>query len=235
VVRQGKAYAKINPIMHQTKTMLTIVALLLALLAYIPYYRDIFRGKTKPHSFTWLVWCVMATVAFFSQVSDGAGVGAWVLALAAVSNFAIFSLSLYKGETSINRMDWFCLMGAFLGVALFTFNQDPPMSLIIICAVDIIGFIPTVRKSLLRPHQETASTFGITSLKYFFSIAALENYTFITVIYPLVAGSMNLFFVILLITQRKKIKALLSKKRTSAKTTKAAVTTRIKNKPAKKR
>jgi hypothetical protein len=150
----------------------------------------------------------MSTVAFFSQVSDGGGVGTWVLAFTALVNFAIFTLSLYKGETKINTTDWFCLLGAFLGVALFTYNQDPPMSLIIICAVDIIGFIPTVRKSMLNPYQETASTFGITSLKYLFSIAALENYTFITTVYPTVVGSMNALFVVLLLVQRTKIKPL---------------------------
>jgi Trk-type K+ transport system membrane component len=96
-------------------------------------------------------------------------------------------------------------MGAFLGVALFTFNEDPPMSLLIISAVDIIGFVPTVRKTMTRPYQETLSTFAITSLKYVFSIAALENYTFLTVYYPSVVGTMNALFVILLIVQRKRI------------------------------
>lgn len=200
-----------------SKDFLAMVAILFACLAYIPYFRDIFKGKTRPHAFTWLVWCVMSTVAFFSQVSDGAGVGSWVLAFTAVANFAIFTLSLYKGETKINTMDWFCLMGAFLGVALFTYNQDPPMSLIIISAVDIIGFIPTVRKSLINPYQETASTYTITALKYAFSILALENYTFITVLYPLVVGIMNGFFVLVLINQRHKVKPIIAKAKKSKK------------------
>lgn len=191
--------------MPETKTMLTVVALLMAILAYIPYFRDIKHGKTRPHAFTWLVWCVMSTVAFFSQVSDGGGVGTWVLAFTAIVNFVIFCLAIYKGDTTITNMDWFCLMGAFLGVALFTYNEDPPMSLYIISAVDIIGFIPTVRKSLKRPYDETMSTFGITSLKYVFAIAALENYTFTTMYYPSVVAVMNALFVILLIELRSKI------------------------------
>lgn len=194
--------------MPETKTLLTVVALLLAVLSYIPYFRDILNGKTKPHAFTWLVWCVMSTVAFFSQVSDGGGVGTWVLAFTAIMNFIIFVFAIYYGETQISNMDWFCLMGAFLGVALFTFNDDPPMSLLIISAVDIIGFIPTVRKSMINPYQETISTFSITSLKYLFAIAALENYTFITVYYPSVVGVMNALFVFLLMYQRRHVKPL---------------------------
>ncbi len=199
--------------MPETKTLLTIVALLVAVLAYIPYFRDVFAGKTRPHAFTWLIWCTMSTVAFFSQVSDGGGVGTWVLAFSAIINFTIFSLSIYKGETYISKMDWFCLMGAFLGVALFTFNQDPPMSLIIISAVDIVGFIPTVRKSMVNPYQETVSTFFLTSLKYAFAISALENYTFITVYYPAVVGTMNALFVLLLMHQRRLIKPLKKSKK----------------------
>lgn len=192
--------------MLETKTLLTIVALLFALLAYINYFRDIFRGKTKPHAFTWLIWCTMSTVAFFSQVSDGGGVGTWVLAVTAVVDFAIFVLAIYKGRTDITNTDWFCLMGAFLGVALFTFNENPPMSLIIISAVDIIGFVPTVRKSLTRPYEETLVTFGFASLKYLFAIMALENYTFTTVYYPAVVATMNALFVVFLIEMRSRIK-----------------------------
>lgn len=192
--------------MLETKTLLTIVALLFALLAYINYFRDIFRGKTKPHAFTWLIWCTMSTVAFFSQVSDGGGVGTWVLAVTAVVDFAIFVLAIYKGRTDITNTDWFCLMGAFLGVALFTFNENPPMSLIIISAVDIIGFVPTVRKSLTRPYEETLVTFGFASLKYLFAIMALENYTFTTVYYPAVVATMNALFVVFLIEMRSRVK-----------------------------
>lgn len=212
--------------MPETKTLLTIVAILFALLAYINYFRDIFRGKTKPHAFTWLIWCVMSTVAFFSQVSDGGGVGTWVLAFTALVDFAIFTASVFKGKTDITNMDWFCLMGAFLGVALFTFNDDPPMSLVIISAVDIIGFIPTVRKSMTKPYQETVVTFGFTSLKYLFAIMALENYTFTTVYYPAVVCLMNALFVIFLLEMRARIKPPKGfAKKQSKKTTRKTATT----------
>ncbi len=147
----------------------------------------------------------MSTVAFFSQVSDAGGAGTWVLAFSALVDFAIFSLALYKGETAINTMDWFCLFGAFIGVAMFTFYQDPPMSVIIISSVDLIGFVPTVRKSMVRPQHETAMTFALTSLKYVTSIIALENYTLITTLYPATVGTTNLLFAVLLIYQRNKL------------------------------
>lgn len=41
----------------------------LALIAFFPYYRDIFRGKTKPERASWLIWGILDLVALFSQLA----------------------------------------------------------------------------------------------------------------------------------------------------------------------
>ncbi len=202
----------------ETKTLLTTVSILFALLSYIPYFRDIQHHKTRPHAFTWLVWCVMSTAAFFSQYADGGGVASWVLAFTAIVNFAIFTLALYRGETNINTVDWFCLFGAFIGLALFSFNEDPQLSIFIISSVNIIGFVPTVRKSMLKPQQETATTFAFTSLKYIFAIIAIEHFSLQTVLFPATVGLSNALFVVLLLVRRQQLGYLL-KKRTAIKVT----------------
>lgn len=196
----------------ETKTLLTTVSILFALLSYIPYFRDIKNHKTKPHAFTWLVWCVMSTSAYFTQVADGGGAATWVLAFTAIVNFFIFAAALYVGETKITPLDWFCLFGAFIGLVLLTFNEDPPISLFLISSVNIIGFIPTVRKSMLKPHQETATTFAFTALKYGFSIIALEHFTLGTVLYPATVGVSNALFVILLLVRRQQLGFMLKKR-----------------------
>jgi len=198
--------------MHETKTLLTTVSILFALLSYIPYFRDIKNHKTRPHAFTWLVWCVMSTAAYFSQVADGGGVATWVLAFTAIVNFFIFAAALYRGATDINTTDWFCLFGAFIGLTLFSFSNDERLSLFIISSVNIIGFIPTVRKSMLKPQQETAMTFAFTALKYIFAILALENFSIGTVLYPATVGVSNILFVVLLLTRRQQLGYLLKKR-----------------------
>lgn len=48
------------------KLIIAIIAAVLTIIAYIPYFRDIFANKTKPHLFTWLIWGITqgtATVA----------------------------------------------------------------------------------------------------------------------------------------------------------------------------
>jgi hypothetical protein len=38
----------------------------------VPYLRDTVRRATRPHRGTWLIWSVLAVVAYFSQRADGA-------------------------------------------------------------------------------------------------------------------------------------------------------------------
>jgi hypothetical protein len=154
----------------------------------------------------------MTTSAFFTQVADGGGVATWVLAFTALVNFAIFAVALYKGETAITPVDWFCLFGAFIGLVLLTFNEDPPLSLFLISSVNVIGFIPTVRKSMLKPQQETATTFAFTAFKYLFSIMALEHFTLGTVLFPATVGASNALFVILLLVRRQQLGYKLKKR-----------------------
>ena len=38
--------------MFEYKALLGIIAVILAFAGYIPYFRDLFLGKTKPHAYT---------------------------------------------------------------------------------------------------------------------------------------------------------------------------------------
>lgn len=188
----------------ETKNGLAIIAALIALLAYLPYFRNIMRRKTRPHAFSWLVWGSMSTVAFFAQYGDGGGAGTWILAMAAICDLTIFFLALNRGETNINKVDWLCLSGAMIGMALFMLNSDPTSSVVLISSIYIIGFIPTIRKSVAKPRQETAVTYMFNSLKYVIAICALGNYTFVTLLYPSVVALMNGSFVIILLYYRSR-------------------------------
>ena len=54
---------------------LGFAATVIALISYVPYFRDIFVEKTKPHAFTWFIWGVLTVIAFVGQMSGHAGPG----------------------------------------------------------------------------------------------------------------------------------------------------------------
>lgn len=187
------------------KAFLGIIATLLALYSYVPYFRDIFAGKTKPHAFSWLVWFFLTAIAFTAQIKDNGGAGAWVTGFTALVAFTIFIAAITRGEKNITRSDWLCLAGSFMAMGLWAVTNSPLIAIILITIIDALGFAPTFRKAFYKPHEETMITFALSAVKFVIAIAALSNYSIITVLYPASLVLMNGLFVALLITRRKQL------------------------------
>lgn len=161
------------------------VALILGLFQYFPYIWDVLKNKTKPHAFSWFAWSLPTIIVFFAQMADDGGPGVWATGLTAFLCTVIFVLSLFKGEKDIRFLDWLSFAFSLVGIALWFVTKNPLWAVILTTAVDLIGFIPTIRKSILKPGEETQSTYFIGGLKWVFSVAALSNLSLITLIYPI--------------------------------------------------
>ena len=61
--------------MPEYKVLLGALAIVIGIFAYIPYLRDLWRGKTKPHAFSWIIWGIMTSTGFFASMSRGGGAG----------------------------------------------------------------------------------------------------------------------------------------------------------------
>lgn len=188
------------------KIVLSAIAVIIALVSYIPYFRDIFAGRTKPHAFTWLVWGVLNGIAFATQLADGGGVGAAAVGLTAVVLFVVFVLALFKGEKDIKLFDWLCLGGAFVALLLWPVTDSPLTTVILITVIDVFGFLPTIRKSYKKPFEETLSTYALSILKYGLVAIALQSYTFTTMLFPISIVILNALFVLMLIVRRRQLR-----------------------------
>lgn len=186
------------------KLVLSLLAVSVAIVSYVPYLKDIFKGKTKPHAFSWLIWALLNGIAFFGQLNDGGGVGSWAVGFTALATFFIFFISLFKGEKDIRPFDWFCLLGALLALIPWLLTNDPLISIIVITVIDIVAFLPTFRKSFHKPFEETLLTYSLSVFKYSLVTIALQNYSLITLIFPLSMVIINLVFVIFVISRRAK-------------------------------
>jgi len=187
------------------KTIIAIVSVLMALAGYMFYFKDIFAGKTKPHAYTWLVWASLTTIAFFGQINDDAGAGAWVTAATAIVSFAIFGLALSKGEKDITKSDKIFLSASLFSIVPWLLTNDPLVSIILITIIDFLGFLPTIRKSINKPYQETLSTYLLSGLKFVLAIFALDNYSVVTWLYPASLVLANWLFIALLVIRRRQI------------------------------
>ncbi len=162
--------------------VLGVVVVLMSAAGYGSYFWSIFRGLTKPHPFTWLIFAVIDGTIFFAQTVSGGGPGAWVFGIAATMNAIIFLLSLTKGEKRVTQIDWACLFFAIIGIILWWTTNNPLTAILCGVVADTLAKVPTLRKSYVRPFEESMILWGLDVFKYSFAILALTSFTLITVL-----------------------------------------------------
>lgn len=188
--------------MMDYKEVLGLIGVLIALTAYSLYFRDIFFRHTKPHAFSWLVWGTLAAIGFAAQVVGGGGAGSWVLFVDAVVCVTIFIIALFKGEKGYTMFDWVALLLAGFSLVLWWLTKTPTLSVLLITAVDACGFLPTYRKSFLKPFEESLSMFVLSMLKFIPVLIALDVVSIDTAFYPSALILMNGLFVGMLLIRR---------------------------------
>ena len=183
--------------------ILGLLSILIAVVSYSFYLRNIFTLKTRPHSITWLIWGTLGALIFYQQITHGGGAGAWVTLVASFANFLIFGLSIRYGERSMTWLDYNCFILAVLALVLWGFNKDSNISAVIASGVFIIALIPTWRKSLVNAYEETVVTYALNSLKFLIALFALSSISFMTAFYPFVIFAANAVFAIFLLVRRR--------------------------------
>lgn len=185
------------------KTLLGLLSGAIALLAYWIYLKDIFANKTKPHMFSWLIFGLLATTAFFGQVNGKAGAGEWVTGLTALGCLLIFVVAIFKGEKNVKNIDRLLLGLSILSIVLLVLVKDARISTTLAVVALVIGSFLTAKKAYYKPDEETAKTFALNSVKFIPSIFALSTYSYLTVVYPVSALITNAAIVFVIIGRRK--------------------------------
>ncbi len=168
-----------------------LVSTALMLMSRAVYFNSIFKGQTKPHAFSWLIWGVISSIGFAAQVAEGAGAGSWARGVSAATCFMLVILALMRGERYIAKSDWVTLAVAFMAIPLWIATKTPFWSVLLVVIIDNIGYIPTIRKSWMKPYEEKALSYFISGACAFFSLLAIEHYTPSTWLYPLVLTFSN--------------------------------------------
>mgnify|MGYP000891962209 FL=1 len=189
--------------MENYKLLFTIAAVILTVAGYVPYLKDTFAGKTKPHVFSWFIWGILTAIIFALQLSAGAGFGSYVTLALAILSFFICAKSFREGDKHIKKIDVVFLVFALAAIPLWLVIKQPVLSMALLSAIDMLAFIPTIRKSWHDPYSETLSFFVITIFRHGLSIIALAEYNLVTYLFPLTWVFANGLFALMLIIRRK--------------------------------
>ncbi len=193
--------------MLDIKIIISVIAVILTFVGYFGYIRDIVKGKTKPHVFSWFIWSIITGIIYALQVSAGAGPGSWVTLTLTVILILVFFLSLKNGSKNIQKIDIVFLILALGALPLWLVVKQPVLSIILLSTIDMLGFLPTIRKSWNDPYSETLSLYVITTFRHGLTIFALAQYNIVTWLFPASWVIANALFSLMLIMRRKAVKS----------------------------
>jgi Na+-transporting NADH:ubiquinone oxidoreductase subunit NqrD len=77
---------------------------------------------------------------------------------------------------------------------------------LILTITDLLGFVPTFRKAYIFPYEEQLSFFSLMIIRNIIIIAALENYSATTILFPAAIAFACTGFVLMVMARRMIIK-----------------------------
>jgi hypothetical protein len=180
-----------------------IISIVLAVVSLAPYLWSTIKGKTKPHIFTWIIWTLLTAIAFLLQYTEGAGAGAWSGLVSTLFCIAVLIASIKYGEKHITRSDWIVFLAALAAIPIWLLTKNAALAAVWVTAIDAAGFIPTMRKSWIKPYEEMVTTHGLSLFKHITVLFAVQDVHFATIFYSWGMLVMNGVLVALILIRRR--------------------------------
>lgn len=198
------------------KAFLLILSVLITVASVIPYIRDILKGTTRPNIASWITWTLLTLVATIAEFAAGEYVTAIFTSAAVVETLLVVLLGMKYGYAKYSKFDAICQMGALSGFVFWLLFNSPAAAVIAVVTIDLIGALPTVRHSWLKPDEETWLTFAMAGIGGLLAIFALTTYNWTSLTYAAYIVVINAVITFVII-HRIKIMDTLGHKRKTAK------------------
>lgn len=190
------------------KETLSLIAIAITLAAFIPYIREIVRGSIRPHIFSWVIWGATTLLIFLAQLEDKGGAGTWPIGVSAIMTISIAYLAYIKrADVAVTRTDWVFFIAALSSLPLWYWTSDPLWAVVVLTAIDVAGFGPTVRKAYQFPYSESLLFFALFTLRNVLVMLALENLSVTTLLFPAVMLVICVFMITLIAYRRRVVVA----------------------------
>lgn len=186
------------------KEIVAYIAVVLAIVGNLPYLRDIIKKRVQPHPYTWLVWSIVSCIIFFGQLAKGAGIGAIPTAASEIFTIIIFFFSLQYGFKNIQKTDTLFLIIALLGIIPWVLTKDPTISVIIAVSIDLVAFMPTIRKTYRAPQTETPMLYSMNVLRHILMLFSLQAYNIATTLHSIAMINTNTLMTVLILRKKTK-------------------------------
>lgn len=186
------------------KLILSVLAILLNIGGgFFVYLRSIFRGETKPHVYTWLIWTITQGVALLGLIRGQGGWGVLPLSISTIFVFVIFLLSLKFGTRNITRFDTSVLILALLAVVIWFQMHNSLLAVILVTIADFLGYLPSFRKTFQEPWTENITSWTVYTISGLLMILSLGEYNLLTLTYLVTVEIANTTLITICLVRRK--------------------------------
>lgn len=189
------------------KEALSIAGGILVIFSAYPYLVDVYRKKTKPNIVSWATWTLLTTIATAAAFAAGAPRAAFLTLGATIATLSIAILGLRSGIAKLSLFDFVCQAAAIAGLVMWLIFNSPTIAIIFSLSIDLIGGLPTLRHSWLKPAEETWQAFLIGGIASIFTLLSLGQYRLADLAFPVYFVLFDLT-IVLIITYRRKQKGL---------------------------
>ena len=173
----------------------------------LPYIRDVARRRTRPHRGTWLIWAVLGSTAFASQLASEGGWSLVVLGVQAASTALILLLALRHGVGGASPFEVALLAVAAAGIAGWVVSDAPVVATVCVVVADLAAVLLMVPKTWADPWSETAVTFALSAVAGALGVVAVGRAEPSLVLYPAYFALVNLATTALVLGRRRAVPA----------------------------
>ncbi len=171
---------------------------------YLPYIKDILRGKTKPNRVTWLMWAVAPLIGSVAAIVDGVG---WAVLPVFLNGFVpliIFIVTLVKRDSywQLKKLDYICGLLSVLALVLWMITKQPGVAIFFAIIADVFAAVPTIIKSWHFPETETVDLYIVSVFVNATSFAAVKVWNFSSIAFPAYLVVINILFVFAILRGR---------------------------------
>ncbi len=202
-----------------TLVFLGVASALISVVAFLPYIADTLKGRTQPQRASWLIWTILGSIAFGSQVYEGASSSLWFAGVQVSSSLLIFLLSILMGAGNyLKKNDYRLLTLALAGIVMWYFTSNAAYALAITISISLLGGVATMIKAYRDPDSETLACWVISLIAAVLAAFSVGRIDWTLLAYPLYLLALYSSFIIAIISGRRKLQhqaTLAGRRRTS--------------------
>jgi len=175
------------------------------LYSFVPYAKDILRGRVKPARSTRLMMVILITFSLLQQHSLGSG---WLLAITigdGIGAVAILLLALKRGMGGVTRLDLICYTLLAVNLIIWLSSSNALIALHLSALADLIAMTPVFIKTWKQPWTETPLFFILGIIAPLLNIVGVGNYSYSVLFFPLYIAVVNLFETVLITFRQRAV------------------------------